>query len=137
DHQVQRAAVHAADRAGEVDEPARALADGEVLRRRDQVAALLDQEPRYSCAAAGRQRQIAVLAAEHQDREAGALAVARAPQTPPGIRRVDDADAAAALEQRLDDRGLRGERLPAPGLAQDGDVLAERGLGNDRSFTHL
>jgi hypothetical protein len=90
--QVQRRLVGAVERAGEFGEPARALADRQLRGVGHEVHALLDQKPRDRSTAVRRQRQVAVVASEHEHREARALAVGRAPQAPPGARGIHDAD---------------------------------------------
>ena len=70
-----------------------------------------------------------MITAEYQDREASAFAVVRGAQTPPGARRVNDADVLLVREPALDD-SLDGERLAAPGFPENGQVLLQGGFRN-------
>jgi hypothetical protein len=74
----------------------------------------------------GRDRDVAVEAAEDHDRIIRRLAVGLEPQAIPGARWIDDADALAGVERFLGDR-LGAVALAAPGLAQEGHVVREGG----------
>ena len=126
DDEPQRAAVHPRDSIGKIGEEPHALGGlhprgVDDRRRRGLADGFRDQ-----FALAAEQREVAMVAAEHVDRQALGLAVGGEPQSPPGAGRVDDADALGGGQRRLDDAAFGRAGLAAAGLADKGDVMLER-----------
>jgi hypothetical protein len=130
DHQVQRVADRREQRAGEVDEPTRVLADGEAARIQNDVGALLGDQAGDGGSATLGQGNVGVLAAEEHDVEAAGLAVGSEAQTPPGRCWVHHADLPAV-------RAGAARRCPwrrnscRSRFCRDGNVLVQGGEWND------
>ena len=136
DNEVKRLTNGRVERSGEVDEPARVLANREAAGVDDDAGMLLGHQPSDRRPAPLGQGDIGMLASDEHDVEACALAVRAEAQAPPCSGRIKYAHLAAIGKQALDD-ALRGESLAAPGLAENRHVLRKRSLWNHTRVAHL